>query len=539
MTHREVLEALSGILAGLFVSILATSVVSSSLPRIITDLEGSQSGFTWVVTATLLTTTISTPIWGKLADLMDRKLLIQLALVITVVSSAAAGFSGTVGTLITMRAFQGLGAGGLTALGTVLIADIISPRERGKYMGLMGAVMGVGMIGGPLLGGVITDGPGWRWTFFVGIPFAVAAIVILQRTLHLPRTRRRTVRIDYAGAALISGGIATLLLWITFAGSSFAWASWQTAAMVGGSLLMLVAAVLVESRAAEPIIPLDLFRNRTLVLSVVASVAVGIALFGTSVFLSQYMQVARGKSPTVSGLLTVPMIAGHLLASTLGGRIVTRTGRYKKIMLVGAVTLTVGLGLMGTIHYDTSFVLVGLYMVVLGVGIGLLMQNLVLATQNTLDVREVGSGTATVAFFRTLGGAVGVSALGAVLGSRVTTLLTEGLTRIGIDVSALGGGTGAIPDVSALPGPVRTVVESAYGDAIAELFLVAVPVALVALVAVALLREVPLGTRSGVQELLAREAGEAAAAGAAPTADDAEAPRTDGTADDARATAAR
>lgn len=512
MTRREVLEALSGILAGLFVSILATSVVSSSLPRIITDLEGSQSGFTWVVTATLLTTTISTPIWGKLADLMDRKLLIQLALVITVVSSAAAGFSGTVGTLITMRAFQGLGAGGLTALGTVLIADIISPRERGKYMGLMGAVMGVGMIGGPLLGGVITDGPGWRWTFFVGIPFAVAAIVILQRTLHLPRTRRRTVRIDYAGAALISGGIATLLLWITFAGSSFAWASWQTAAMVGGSLLMLVAAVLVESRAAEPIIPLDLFRNRTLVLSVIASVAVGIALFGTSVFLSQYMQVARGKSPTVSGLLTVPMIAGHLLASTLGGRIVTRTGRYKKIMLVGAATLTVGLGLMGTIHYDTSFVLVGLYMVVLGVGIGLLMQNLVLATQNTLDVREVGSGTATVAFFRTLGGAVGVSALGAVLGSRVTTLLTEGLTRIGIDVSALGGGTGAIPDVSALPGPVRTVVESAYGDAIAELFLVAVPVALVALVAVALLREVPLGTRSGVQELLAREAAEAAAA---------------------------
>lgn len=512
MTRREVLEALSGILAGLFVSILATSVVSSSLPRIITDLEGSQSGFTWVVTATLLTTTISTPIWGKLADLMDRKLLIQLALVITVVSSAAAGFSGTVGTLITMRAFQGLGAGGLTALGTVLIADIISPRERGKYMGLMGAVMGVGMIGGPLLGGVITDGPGWRWTFFVGIPFAVAAIVILQRTLHLPRTRRRTVRIDYAGAALISGGIATLLLWITFAGSSFAWASWQTAAMVGGSLLMLVAAVLVESRAAEPIIPLDLFRNRTLVLSVIASVAVGIALFGTSVFLSQYMQVARGKSPTVSGLLTVPMIAGHLLASTLGGRIVTRTGRYKKIMLVGAATLTVGLGLMGTIHYDTSFVLVGLYMVVLGVGIGLLMQNLVLATQNTLDVREVGSGTATVAFFRTLGGAVGVSALGAVLGSRVTALLTEGLTRIGIDVSALGGGTGAIPDVSALPGPVRTVVESAYGDAIAELFLVAVPVALVALVAVALLREVPLGTRSGVQELLAREAAEAAAA---------------------------
>ncbi|HEY3436542.1 MAG TPA: MDR family MFS transporter [Actinotalea sp.] len=506
MTHREVLESLSGILLGLFVSILATSVVSSSLPRIITDLAGSQSGYTWVVTATLLTTTISTPIWGKLADLLDRKLLIQIALVVTVLSSAAAGLSHSVGALITMRAFQGLGAGGLTALGTVLIADIISPRERGKYMGLMGAVMGVGMIGGPLLGGVITDGPGWRWNFFIGIPFAVVAIVVLQRTLHLPRLPRRVVRIDYLGAALISGGIATLLLWITFAGSHFAWASWQTAAMVGGALLLLAAALVVESRAAEPVIPLRLFRNRTLVLSVVASIAVGIALFGTSVFLSQYMQVARGKTPTVSGLLTIPMIVGQLLASTLGGRLVSRTGRYKTLMIVGAATLSVGLGLMGTIHYDTSFALVGVYMFVLGIGVGMLMQNLVLATQNTLDVADVGSGTSTVAFFRTLGGAVGVSALGAVLGSRVTTLVTAGLARLGIDVSALGGGTGAIPDVATLPGPVRTVIESSYGDAIAQLFLLSVPVALVALVAVLLLREVPLGTRSGVQQLLEREA---------------------------------
>ncbi len=504
MTRREVLEALSGILLGMFVSILATSVVSSSLPRIISDLDGTQSAFTWVVTATLLTTTISTPIWGKLADLVDRKLLIQLALTISVVSSALAGLSHNTGTLIGMRALQGIGAGGLTALGTVLIADIISPRERGRYMGLMGGVMGLGMVGGPLLGGVITDGPGWRWNFFVGLPFAVAAIIVLQRTLHLPARAKRVVKIDYAGATLLSVGIATLLLWITFAGTSFDWASWQTAAMVGGSLLALALAVWVESRAAEPIIPLHLFKNRTLVLAVVASIAVGVALFGTSVFLSQYMQLARGKTPTQSGLLTIPMIVGLLVSSTISGQIISRTGRYKRFMIAGAVLLTAGLGLMGTIHFDTSFVLVALYLVIIGAGVGMLMQNLVLAVQNTLDVKEIGSGTSTVAFFRTLGGALGVSALGVVLSHRVTDLITRGLVGMGIDPSAMGS-TGAIPDLSTLPENIRIVVEQAFGNAIADLFLVAAPVALVSLIAVLFLKEVPLGNRSGIEQLLEQE----------------------------------
>lgn len=507
MTHREVLESLSGILLGMFVSILATSVVSSSLPRIISDLQGEQSAFTWVVTATLLTTTITTPIWGKLADLVDRKLLIQLALVISVVSSALAGLSHSTGMLIGMRAVQGIGAGGLTALGTVLIADIISPRERGRYMGLMGGVMGIGMVGGPLLGGLITDGPGWRWNFFVGLPFAVAAIVVLQRTLHLPPLKRRAVKIDYLGATLLSAGIALLLLWITFAGSSFAWASWQTAAMVGGSLVLLALAVWAESRAAEPIIPLHLFRNRTLVLSVVASVAVGIALFGTSVFLSQYMQLARGKTPTESGLLTIPMVVGVFVASTLSGQIISRTGRYKGFMVAGATVLTAGLVLMGTIHYDTSFTLVALYMVILGTGVGMLMQNLVLAVQNTLDVSEIGSGTSTVAFFRTLGGAIGVSALGAVLSNRVGDLIVAGLAGLGIDASALGaGGTSTLPNLATLPEPVRLVVERAFGDAIADLFLVAAPVALVSLVAVLFLKEVPLGRKSGIEQRLEQDA---------------------------------
>jgi EmrB/QacA subfamily drug resistance transporter len=505
MTHRQVMESLSGILLGMFVSILATSVVSSSLPKIVSDLGGSQSSYTWVVTATLLTTTITTPIWGKLADLVNRKLLIQLALAISVLSSAAAGFSQNVEFLIGMRALQGIGAGGLTALATVLLADILSPRERGKYMGLMGGIMGVGMVGGPLLGGVLTDALSWHWNFFVGLPFAVAAIIVLQRTLHLPRLPRKVVKIDYWGAALISVGIATLLLWVTFAGNSYDWVSWQTAVMVIGSLVVLAVACVVETKVADPIIPMHLFKNRTLVLSVIASVAVGVAMFGTSVFLSQYMQVARGKTPTQSGLLTIPMILGLFISSTISGRLITKYGRYKGFMVAGAATLTVGLALMGTIRYDTSFVLVGLYMFVMGAGMGMLMQNLVLAVQNTLDVTEVGSGTSTVAFFRSLGGAIGVSALGAVLGSRITTLVTDGLVKAGIDPSALGGGTSAVPDVSTLPEPVKGIVESSYGEGIADLFLIAAPLGVIALIAVLFLKEVPLGRRSGVEQLLDQE----------------------------------
>ncbi|WP_265520303.1 MDR family MFS transporter [Oerskovia flava] len=499
MTRREVLEALSGILLGMFVSILATSVVSSSLPKIISDLEGSQSSFTWVVTATLLTTTISTPIWGKLADLTNRKMLIQVALVISVVAAALAGLSQSVGTLITFRALQGIGAGGLMALATVLVTDIISPRERGRYMGLMGAVMAVSQIGGPLLGGVLTDTVSWRLNFFVGLPFAIVAIVVLQRTLRLPPLPRRVVRIDYWGALLISVGVSTLLLWVTFAGQSFAWASWPSAAMVVGAVGALVAAVLVEKHAVEPIIPLHLFRNRTFVLAVLASVAVGVAMFGTAVFLSQYMQVARGKTPTESGLLTIPMIVGTLVASVLIGQLITRTGRYKAFMVTGAAILVGSLFALSTIDYHTSFVLIGVYLFFLGVSMGMLMQNLVLAVQNTLHVDEMGAGTSTVAFFRTLGGAIGVSVLGAVLANQVTSSIRSGLDRLGVPSDSLGG-SAAVPDVTTLPAPLRDLVEQSYGAGIAHIFLVAVPLAVVALLCVALLKEVPLGTRSGLQE---------------------------------------
>ncbi|MCF4119613.1 MFS transporter [Antribacter sp. KLBMP9083] len=505
MTHREVLEALSGIMLGMFVAILATTITSTSLPRIVTDLGGTQNSYTWVVTAALLTTTISTPLWGKFADLTNRKTLIQVALVITVVSAAAAGFSQNIETLIAFRAMQGIGAGGLTALATVLMADIISPRDRGRYMGLMGGVMAVSQVGGPLLGGVLTDGVGWRWTFFVGVPFAVAAIIVLQRTLHLPARPRRVAKIDYWGASLISVGVALLLLWVTFAGNEFAWVSWQTAAMVGGAVLALVGAVLVERVVAEPIIPLHLFRNRTFVFSVVASMAVGVAMFGTAVFLSQYLQLSRGRTPTESGLLTIPMVVGTMLAGVVLGRIISRTGRYKAIMVGGGVVLILALLGLSTLDAHTSFVLMGAYLFGLGLSVGALMQNLVLAVQNTLDVHEMGAGTSTVAFFRSLGGTIGVSVLGAVLANRVKDDLATGLAALGVPADAMGGTSAAVPDLAMLPAVVRTVVEDAYADGIAEIFLLAVPMAVIALVATLFIKEVPLGRKSGIEQMLDKE----------------------------------
>src|SRR5919106_5385106 len=242
MTHREILEAMSGLLLGMFVAILSSTVVSTSLPRIVTDLGGTQSGYTWVVTATLLALTVSTPIWGKLADLFDRKLLVQSGLLVFVTGSILAGLSTSMAWLIACRAIQGVGAGGLTALVQVILSDLVSPRERGRYAGYLGAVLGVGTVAGPLLGGVVTDSFGWRWCFYIGIPFAAAAFVVLQRTLHLPR-HRREVSLDYVGALLVAAGVSSLLIWVSLAGQQYAWASWQTAALVAAGVALLIAAV--------------------------------------------------------------------------------------------------------------------------------------------------------------------------------------------------------------------------------------------------------------------------------------------------------
>ncbi|SEM69404.1 MFS transporter [Cryobacterium sp. TMT1-3] len=501
MTHRQVLEALSGLLLGMFVSILANTVVSTSLPLILSDLKGSQSAYTWVVTATLLATTVSTPIWGKFADLFNRKLLIQLALGVFVIGSALAGFSQDAGTLIAFRVLQGLGAGGLVALSQIIMADIISPRERGRYAGLFGAVMALGTIGGPLLGGVVTDAFGWRWNFFIALPVAIVAIVLLQRTLHLPPRVKRVVRIDYLGAALITSGVSLLLIWVTLAGSQFEWLSLTSWAMVIGAAVLLVVAIIVEFRAPEPIIPLSLFRNHTFSLSTVASLAVGVSLFGTSVYLSQYMQLARGATPTQSGLLTIPMMGGLLISSTLFGTVISRRGTWKSIMVSGSVLMLAGTTLLGTLDVNTSLVFVGVYMFILGAGVGMVMQNLVLVVQNTIEVRHLGVATSSVTFFRSLGGAVGVSVMGSILGSVVATQITSSVGNLSPSNQADAGrllGDGVIPQVNLLPDVLRIIVETAYGSGVGTIFLISAPLALVTLLTVSLLPNHALGTETGI-----------------------------------------
>ncbi|MGN7799847.1 MDR family MFS transporter [Leifsonia sp. 22587] len=510
MSHRQVLESLSGLLLGMFVSILAGTVVSTSMPRIISELHGDQTAYTWVVTSTLLATTVSTPIWGKLADLLNRKLLIQLALVIFVAGSAMAGFSQDTNMLIGFRVVQGLGAGGLTALSQIIMADIISPRERGRYMGLFGGIMAVGTVGGPLIGGLLTDSVGWRWNFFVGVPVAVVAIILLQLTLRLPKRPARKVRIDYLGAIFLAGGVSLLLIWVSLAGKNFDWWSAETMWMVGGAIALIGATIVTELVVKEPIIPLGMFKNRTFTLAVIASISVGVAMFGTSVFLGQYMQLARGATPTESGLLTLPMILGLLLSSMIVGNLISRFGRWKGFMIAGSVLLTVGLYLMSTIEYDTNYWLVSVYMLVLGAGVGMVMQNLVLIVQNTVRADQLGAASSNVAFFRSLGGTIGVSVMGSILGTTVTNLMTERKDDLMAAVAKLGAKgveaakslqSGTLPEVNTLPLPIRTIVESVYGQSVADIFLVAVPLAVISVIAILFLPNIRLGSKTAIERM--------------------------------------
>lgn len=500
LTPRQVQGTVLGLLMGMFVGILAETVVATALPRIVHDLHGGQAAYSWVVTSTLLAMTVSTPIWGKLSDLVSRKLLVQLSFVVYVVGTVLAGLSQNAGTLISFRAMQGLGAGGMAVLAQVILVDILPARERGRYMGYLGAVLGVGTGMGPLVGGAVTDAIGWRWTFFITLPFAIAAIILVQRSLKLP-TRHEEVKIDYVGAVIISAGVALLLVWVSFVGTHFSWGSSTSLVMVTGAVVLLVIACLVELKVKEPIIPMSLFRNRTFTLVIVASVSLGIALYGISVFLSQYLQLSRALTPTQAGANTLPFVAGLLIASMGSGALISRTGFWKRWLILGGALLTTGLGLMSTMRYDTNIFLVFTYMAIAGLGIGMVMQNMVLVLQNAVHIKVVGTAGAGAAFFRTLGGAIGVAALGAVSGTRALYLVHSGLDKIDISGQASGLSGGTIPDVSTLHGPVRALVQASYGQAVGESFLIATPLAAIALIAMIFLPNLKLRTKTGIEEL--------------------------------------
>lgn len=513
-TAREVFTAISGLIVGMFVAVLSGTVVSTSMPVIISDLGGTQAQYTWVITASLLATAVTTPIWGKLADLVDRKVLIQLSLIIFTVGTVIAGFSTDTNMLIAVRVLQGVGVGGLMSLVMIAVALIISPRERGKYMGVVGGIMALGTIGGPLLGGLITDVWGWRANFFIGVPFAIVALILLQITLHLPKPQNVKVSIDYFGIVLLAVGVSTMLIWVSMGGSQFEWDSTTSLLLGALGVVSLVAFVIVEFVVTEPIVPMSLFRNRTFTLSVVASIAIGVSMFATSVFLAQYFQLARGATPTESGLMTIPMIIGQMGASIIIGQLVSRFGKWKSWMLIGSILAVIGVSLMSTLRYDTPFVLVAIYMFVLGAGLGMVMQNLTLIVQNDTPPQQLGAASSNVNFFRTIAGTVGVTIMGSVLSTNVAAYIKDDLLDFlpstPEEVSALKNlGSGNVPRVSELPETIRSIVESAYGNGIADAFLIAIPLAVIGVVAIAFIKNKPLSTKTAAEHL--REQAESSA----------------------------
>jgi len=526
--HREVMRVFTGLLLALFVAMLSGTIVGNALPVIIADLGGSQLQYTWIVTAALLASTASTPIFGKLADLFDKKKLLLLAIGLFSLGSVLAGLAQDPNALIAYRAVQGVGMGAQMALVQTTIASIISPRERGRYNGYMGTVMAVATVSGPLIGGLIVDTPwlGWRWCYWSAVPFSLIAIWVLHRRLVVPPSTRRRPRIDYAGSALVVLAVTLLLLWLSFAGTLFPWASWQTAVMVGGAVVGTVVFVLVELRAAEPVVPMWILTERTTALSIVASFAVGIIMFAAPVFLGQYFQIGRGHGPAASGLLMLPMMFGVFVASTIAGRLVSRRGRWKRYVVVGLAVQAVGVLLMATVGVSTPLWLVGVFLALVGLGQGTSMQNLVLAVQNTVPLRDMGAASAAVAFFRSLGGAVGVQVLGAVLTAHIASLVTARLTAAGYPAD-VASGTDDL-DLGALPDDVESIVRGAYGDGMALIFLIMAVLALVALVAAAAMRGSMLRDTVDLEVRQAVEEASRPATTVADTADDAGRPGPDG-----------
>jgi EmrB/QacA subfamily drug resistance transporter len=485
--RHEIKIVLPGLLLAILLAMLDQLIVGTALPRIVGDL-GGVAHLSWVVTAYVLASTVTTPLYGKLGDLYGRKKLFLASIVIFLAGSALSGLAQSMTQLIGFRALQGLGAGGLMVGAISILGELVSPRERGKYMGYIMAVMMIATIGGPLAGGFITDAFSWRWVFYINLPIGGVALVYLARVLKLPATRTEH-KVDYLGAGLLGLAATAIVLVSTWGGTEFAWGSGRILGLCAVALATTAAFLLVEARAAEPILPLYLFRNRNFSLVAGLSFLVGLAMFGAITFLPLYQQTVQGASPTVSGLLLTPMMVGVMVTSIIAGQITSRTGRYKALPIVGSVGMGTGMYLLSMLGTGTSRVTSGLFFVVLGLGMGLLMQITSLMAQNSVELKDIGVASSSRLFFQQIGGSIGVSVFGAIFARRLTDVLSARLP--GAHLNAPGGQINPAT-VAGLPPVVRHDVFFAIAHAIDGVFIWALPAMVLAFVVSLFIKEIPL-----------------------------------------------
>ena len=524
LTHKEIMFVLSGLMVGMLLAALDQTIVSTALKRIVEDFDGL-AHYTWVVTAYLLTSTASTPLYGKISDLYGRRPVFQFAIITFLIGSFAAGAATSMTQLIAFRAVQGLGAGGLMSLTFVIIGDIISPRERGKYQGYFGGVWGLSSVAGPLLGGYFSDHSqilgltGWRWIFYINLPFGIAALIITSASLHIPKVKREH-KIDYLGALLLVAGVSSLLLGISVYGPQDGWRTSKTIATLLIALALTLAFIFHESRAEEPILPLTLFKNHTFSIKSILAFIIGAGMFGAIVMLPLYLQVVKGDSATSAGLKLIPFMIGIVSMSIVSGKLISKHGHYKRYPIIGLALMTTGIVLLSTLTETTPFWKLSIYAVLIGAGLGFSMQTIVIALQNSVEFKDMGVATSANTFFRSIGATIGVALFGTVYASRLADNLPIEVAKL--KVSNPAALVGATPEKFAALKENTAVLKSftpelqagivhAFVNSFHVVFLTAAPITAIGFMIAFALRETPL--RSGAAHHAAKEeaAGEAIA----------------------------